>query len=535
VNAPDPTARRWARIPRSPRGAAAATFVALAVMGAAWSLATPLMGAPDEPAHTVRAAAVARLQLRGVDQRVALDLPGWEGLLTTVQVPDGYARIGALPGCYAFQATRPADCAPAPIDDMTVVDTTTSAGTYPPLYYLAVGWPTRFLPPYRGVVAMRFLTVLACAALGAIAAASARRCRGPASVGAGLLVALTPGCFFLAGTVNPNAIEVFAAVATWIAALAVLAPRSEVDPALARADLVRLGAAFVVLSCARPLSPVLAVGIVAAVGLATARRDALAALWRRTDARVVAAVGGVAVAVSALWVLWARSYDGLMGYGQPGLTLGDAFAGSFDRLWVRAQQAIGFVGWNDAGPVPALAWIWSLLVVGLVLAGLARGTWRTRAALVVLMAASVAFTVVPEALSAERLGFIWQGRYSLPVAMGVPVLAGWMIGRRSLAPRLALPGGIAIAAAWVLGQFLGIAGALRRYMEGIDHPLLAYLDGGLWDPRVPPWLITAGLVLAAALLAATALRGAGVPQPPVDEGSSPATSRSSLAPNASSP
>jgi hypothetical protein len=307
VTAPAPSAPRRARIPNTPRAAAALAFVALVVLGGAWSAATPLMGAPDEPAHTVRAASVARLQLRGVDKRVALDLPGWEGLLTTVQVPDAYARIGALPGCYAFQATRPADCAPAPLDDMTVVDTTTSAGTYPPLYYAAVGWPTRFLPPYRGVIAMRLLTVLACAALGAVAAAAARRCRGPAAVGAGTLVALTPGCFFLAGTVNPNAIEVFAALATWVAALAVLSPRGEGDTPMTRADLVRLAVGFVVLSCARPLSPVLAVGIVAAVGLAVVRRDTLRTLWRRTDARVIGAVGVAALALSALWVLWARS------------------------------------------------------------------------------------------------------------------------------------------------------------------------------------------------------------------------------------
>ena len=155
--------------------------------------------------------------------------------------------------------------------------------------------------------------------------------------------------------------------------------------------------------------------------------------------------------------------------------------------------------------------------------------------LVALMAATVAFTVVPEALSAERLGFIWQGRYSLPVAMGVPVLAGWMIGRRPLHRRLAVPAGCAVGGAWVLGQFLGIAGGLRRYIEGIAHPLLAYLDGGPWDPRLPPWLITAGLVLAAATLAVTVLRGDGSPQLPADEGSSPATSRSSLVPNASNP
>jgi hypothetical protein len=512
----------------------------------AWSFATPIMGAPDEPAHVTRAVAVAAGQLRGVDERVALAEPGWEGLITTVQVPRDYAMLGAIPGCYAFRATVPADCAPAPITDRNVMDASTSAGTYPPGYYLAVGWPSRFLPAYKGVIAMRMLTVVACAALGALAAAASRRIRGPGAFGAGLLVALPPGAFFLAGSVNPNAIEAFGALATWATSLAVLGRRPDHEGPVARADLVRMAVAFVVLCLARPLSPVIAVGIVSAVALATLDRARLAALWRRTDARWAAGAALAGLVLSAAWVAWARSYDGLMGYEQPGLTLGDAFRGSIDRLWVRAQQAVGFVGWNDAGPVPSLMWIWSLLVIGLVVAALVRGSWRLRAMLVAMMVATVAFTVVPEAMSAERLGFIWQGRYSLPVAMGVPILAGWAIGRRPLAAAVALPAALAVGGAWVLGHLLGLAGGLRRYVEGILHPLLAYLDGGPWEPQLPPWFLTATLVVGAGALAATLLQGGDrqdvslesvpAPEPESDPGrSSSSTTRPSLTPNASSP
>src|SRR5579875_1497007 len=41
------------------------TFAALLAASAAWSLATPLGGAPDEPAHIERAAAAVRGQLTG--------------------------------------------------------------------------------------------------------------------------------------------------------------------------------------------------------------------------------------------------------------------------------------------------------------------------------------------------------------------------------------------------------------------------------------------------------------------------------------
>ncbi len=34
------------------------------------------------------------------------------------------------------------------------------------------------------------------------------------------------------------------------------------------------------------------------------------------------------------------------------------------------------------------------------------------------------FPLVAEAASAPRIGFVWQGRYSLPLAIGVPVVAG---------------------------------------------------------------------------------------------------------------
>ena len=60
-------------------------------LGCTWAVATPVLGVPDEPAHTVYAAAAVRGEV-------------WEeteGPVTRVTVPAGWANVDAVPACYA--------------------------------------------------------------------------------------------------------------------------------------------------------------------------------------------------------------------------------------------------------------------------------------------------------------------------------------------------------------------------------------------------------------------------------------------------
>ena len=87
-----------------------------ALIGTIWSLASPVLSAPDEAAHAVKAAAVVRGQFLGDET----GLPAGRG---TVQVPALFVRAAELPLCYAptgLGALQPdGSLAPSAIPAMT--------------------------------------------------------------------------------------------------------------------------------------------------------------------------------------------------------------------------------------------------------------------------------------------------------------------------------------------------------------------------------------------------------------------------------
>jgi hypothetical protein len=189
------------------------------------------------------------------------------------------------------------------------------------------------------------------------------------------------------------------------------------------------------------------------------------------------------------------------GSPRPGLTLGEAVRHSVRELPWRTRQMVGVFGWVDApATLPAWAVAWWVAVVGALAVGaLWVGRWRERLAVVGSIVAVVGLTV-SESLEAERIGFIWQGRYSLPLTIAIPIVSAFVVGRSGRLPALArrsLAATVFISLGLV--QLLGYAVALRRYVVGGDTPLADLLDEGGWDPPVAP---TALLVLAVAIIAA---------------------------------
>ncbi len=116
-------------------------FVALAwlAVGVTWVGGIGRYGGPDEPAHVLRAYAVAHGDVLGV---------------RTAGLPSGYRAVTVPrslgtgdPTCYRHDPTLPSTCStPAPADasgDTAFV--ATSAGVAPPLYYALVGVPVRLV------------------------------------------------------------------------------------------------------------------------------------------------------------------------------------------------------------------------------------------------------------------------------------------------------------------------------------------------------------------------------------------------------
>jgi DMSO reductase anchor subunit len=147
---------------------------------------------------------------------------------------------------------------------------------------------------------------------------------------------------------------------------------------------------------------------------------------------------------------------------------------------------IGRFGWLDT-PAPALTWVpWTIALGALVFAAV---LWSTRRGVAVLLGLLAATIVVPVAIEAptyaDAANLTWQGRYTLPLAVGVPILAGALLwaterGRRLVTSRLLWATGIVLAGA----QILAFGQNLRRYTVGARGPI-SFSSSAPWSPPLP--------------------------------------------------
>ena len=247
-------------------------FVLFLLLGGLWSVITPLYGSPDEPAHVIRAESVVRGQILGKQ------VPHSGSLQVTV--PAFLAR-STRDHCFAFHATVPASCMHLDGTPPGTRKLLTSAGRHPPTYYAIVGLPSLLVVSNTGLWLMRLLSLALCAALVALAVSTAARYLRGTLATVGIAIAVTPMVFFLAGVVNPNGLEIAAALATWVGAVAVVSqPAGALDPRL----LDRLGIATVALILCRQLG-LLWVAIVAGSALLLGGIGLVQRLWRERRAR----------------------------------------------------------------------------------------------------------------------------------------------------------------------------------------------------------------------------------------------------------
>ncbi|MEY9888503.1 hypothetical protein ABIA31_002151 [Catenulispora sp. MAP5-51] len=194
-----------------------AAFAAFALLAVAWSLAMPADGTTDERQHLERAYGAVTGRLAGPQGEDPLvHRPG-----AAFEVPKSLLPPNALcvyfPNVHQDQSwvARPASCQhPAP-STHAKTRVVSWVGRYNPLYYLAVGGPLRFWPDMTGIVLSRILAALLASAFAATAAAIAIRTRRPMLLAA-LLTVLTPTTIALNSTVNPNGIEISAALLLWV-------------------------------------------------------------------------------------------------------------------------------------------------------------------------------------------------------------------------------------------------------------------------------------------------------------------------------
>lgn len=470
-------------------------FLLFAVLGTLWALATPLMAYPDEPSHTIRAAAVVRGQI--------VVEPGQSfGNGVHVQVPGYIANLEAQK-CFAFYRDRTADCSPEiPTGDNFDAIGVTSAGTYNPMYYWVVGLPSLVMSGAPAIYAMRIVSVLFSAIFYAAAFVALTRLRKPKWPIVAATIAITPMVLFLASGINPNSIEIPATMAAFCALLAVLDNSDRLRQMLPA--IVTVGAATAVLANSRSVSLVwLLCGVVIAALFYRWRN--IKKLFANRYVLVTIGLASVGVALGLLWMVVSMNAPASTGTAPEGIVNPapnvapyQAFLTMLDRTFDFIPQYIGVVGWLDT-PVPqGVTAFWSMLFVATFLLPVLA---RPRKLFWVMLVALLALAIVPAMLQASLIttvGFFWQGRYSMPLVLIAFVSAGmaWRThqypsGRRSRSIARVLI--IAVVIAHV-SSYLYI---LRRYVVGI-------IDISTWQTMLshPSWQPPLGWILLSVLYTA---------------------------------
>lgn len=471
----------------------AAAWVVVGLLMSLWALATPIGASPDEPAHLVKAASVVRGEFIGA--------PGSFGHI--VEVPR-YVSHSHAQTCYAFDNREEADCAteaPAPTDEL--VEGSTTAGLYNPLYYLLTGWPSLLAGDSSGIYGMRIASAIVVSGFLALAFGLLWSWRRRVLPVIGLAVATTPMVLFLGGTVNPNALEITATLAAFTGMLTIIRERHL--PLAPSAAIVLAGAA--VAGNMRGLS-ILWLVVALLVPLVLLRGEELLSLLRRRPVQVVIAGAALAFVAAAAWLLGTNSLGAAVddpitetiapGVGAPWYYgAWWTFQATLDYL----QGAIGIFGWLDT-PSPLFVFaVWSTFAGGLLLLAciLLRGRALVFAALLVL--ATIALPPIMQAVYITGGGIIWQGRYILPVlvcaALGVAtVLSDVLPSQGPALRRLA----VVVAVLWSAAQLHAFATALRRYAVGLDASWADLITAAEWTPPGGLWpsLLGFAFVLAAA-------------------------------------
>ena len=463
-------------------------WLVLSLLAALWAIATPIGAAPDEPAHLIKAASVVRGQLVGEH--------GANGQV--VQVPK-YIAFTPAQTCYAFDGNITADCVPGVTGDPTeIVDSSTTAGLYNPLYYAIVGWPSLIAADSSGIYAMRLVSGVVTSAFlaaGFWLIAGWRRRVIPIL---GYLTAVTPMVLFLNGTVNPNALEIGATLAAFVGVLTVVREPDDTRRVVPIIVLVSAaiaanmrGLSLLWLAIAL-LSPFLLVGL-------DRIRDLLRVRWV-----LIALIGTAAAAIAALiWVLGSNSLGSAISDPEPvtnapgvGTSPILGFAWTISSTFLYGQELVGLFGWLDT-PAPAYVYFtWSALVGGLLLGAFVLLRGRVLALVLGLTALVIVLPAVVQGIYIEDGGVVWQGRYILPLFVCLVIAAAAALG-----DVIELPGSSAtrllwiVLGAWVLAQWLAFTWALKRYSAGLDSGWLEILS-----PRWQPPGTTVGLTLGFALL-----------------------------------
>lgn len=447
----------------TPRRVSVAVFVGLLVVQFAWIIALPPYRGIDEVDHVYKAVAVAAGQW--TDEGPATD--GRGGL---VEVPTQVVE-GARPVCEGYDYTGPDNCWGRSADHAGDRIVATSAAAYNPVYYLLVGPLARLFHGDGVLFAIRVQTAVICALLLAWASYLwARASASPAWATLAILVGITPVVTYSTAIASPNGVNFSSAALLW-ASLAFLARATDQR----RSIIVPATVASVLLLTTHTAGPMwlalILLGCLPLVSLREwwfrVRRHGRSWLWAML-------VIGSAAAFATWWV--EHAHPNALGEALPDLppmTVGLMVTSNI--LWL-LQAIAAFPTLNEHPPTVVYALWGMVLAVGLVLT-VRRADRRELRVLGLVGLLVVAVPTFFTVMTYSSAGIPWQGRYTMPLWLGVVSVMVLVDKPRPRPPallvRLAL-GMLALATAvsivWVAGSETERAWRL---------PVIAHVPGGL--------------------------------------------------------
>ena len=491
-------------------------LIVLAMIGL-WVLGSASGAGPDEPSHLVRSAGVVR------GDAVGDSLPG-SPKLSFFEVPGWIAAED--PACYNFTPHRPADCLLTIEVPPGEVELSSRSSEYPVWGHLVPGVGT-FFPAGLAPWVTRLLHGLIPAIVVGIALAT--RARSGWLAAGSTVLAITPMAWFLFAVVNPSGLVVAGGIGLWVALLggtassldrhrwlvalswaAMVLPRR--DGMIWAATIVAIallaaGATLPAWLRAIGTGPLVVVASTTGAMMIWAVRsdvsfstplllmpllpvaaDILGRLWRAPGFRerwpraMIVALAATGAAAVSFGIMLERpgGFDAAILHsiiGQTGLHLG---------------EAVGNLGWLDT-PVPrSMIFLWFLGLGLVAAASVGRGDTRVLGTAIGTIVTALLLSWAVSMVVSDEFGAYWQGRYYLPILVGVPIVLGDVRLTGLDTARL----GRATALIALVVNSAAFAAAMRRWGVGVDGTLYPWRWDTYGAPLPPLVLLTLFLLVS---------------------------------------
>lgn len=455
----EPTAQGGSRPLQDVRAVFVSALAAVLLLQSAWMLVLPMFRGPDEIEHLLRASNVALGHWQPA--------PGaHEDLLVRA---DATLAADAERTCLVLREDfDPSVCRPAESHPDGTVDVRSTAALYNPAYYAVVGLPLRVTTGETGAWLVRVVGALLGSAMLAWAWAlmtSGRRTGWPSVA---LLAALTPAITFATTVAAPNGLGFAAGVLLWSGLLSALRTPGTTTVAAC--------------ACAVGGTTLVLTHTTGVVWLATAVLTALVLGGRRGVHEILVRAPRAWAAATALVVLavlasvaWTLQHAATAPRsGEPLVAETKAIPlPAHAVLWV--FQTIGVMP-NRFGLMWPVVYAVGLVPVVMVLVlGVRAGARRDRLAMGVAATVAVLVPVAATAATYSLVGVAWQGRYELPLLVGILMVAGEALdrsGRPVRPPLLVVVAAAAVTTHVLCLLCLGLREAGGPYDDGRPWGLL---------------------------------------------------------------